>query len=120
MPVKTARKRLMRPKMSVRKGDEVEVIAGKDKGKRGVIERVLPEENRVVVEGANIVKRHLRRQPNALQAGIVEMPAPLSRSNVMLICPNCGEPTRIGRTELPNGDHARVCKNCSEIVDKER
>ncbi|HZU12016.1 MAG TPA: 50S ribosomal protein L24 [Chloroflexota bacterium] len=106
--------------MSVRKGDEVEVIAGKDKGKRGVIDRVLPEKNRVVVEGVNIVKRHLRRQPNALQAGIVEMPAPLSRSNVMLVCPNCGEPTRINRTRLPNGDRVRVCKNCHEIVDKEQ
>lgn len=117
---KQATKRNMRPKLSVRTGDEVEVISGKDRGKRGTITEVRPLENRVIVEGVNIVKRHLRRQPNALQAGIIDMPAPLSRSNVMLICPNCGEPTRVGHTTLPDGKHARICKNCNEIVDKER
>lgn len=117
---KQATKRKMQPKMSVRTGDEVEVISGKDRGKRGTITEVRPTENRVIVEGVNMVKRHLRRQPNALQAGIIDMPAPLSRSNVMLICPNCGEPTRVSRTTLPDGKHARVCKNCNEIVDKER
>jgi large subunit ribosomal protein L24 len=98
----------------------VEVIAGKDRGKRGTITQVLPEQNRVIVEGVNMVKRHLRRQPNALQAGIIDKPAPLSRSNVMLVCPNCGELTRVGHTRLPDGKHARICKNCNEIVDKEQ
>ena len=77
----------MRPKMSIRRGDEVVVIAGKDRGKRGEVTRVLPEANRVVVDGVNIVKRHLRRQPGSLQAGIIDMPAPLDRSNVMLRLP---------------------------------
>jgi large subunit ribosomal protein L24 len=113
-------RRAPRPKLSVRTGDEVQVITGKDRGKRGTITQVIPQENRVIVEGVNMVKRHLRRQPNALQAGIIDKPAPLSRSNVMLICPNCGEPTRIARTTLPDGKHARMCKNCNEIVDKER
>jgi large subunit ribosomal protein L24 len=121
MPLqKQAVKRNMRPKMTVRSGDEVEVIAGKDRGKRGTITQVLPEQNRVIVEGVNMVKRHLRRQPNALQAGIIDKPAPLSRSNVMLVCPNCGELTRVGHTRLPDGKHARICKNCNEIVDKEQ
>jgi large subunit ribosomal protein L24 len=115
---KQAEKRNMRPKMSVRSGDEVEVIAGKDRGKRGTITQVMPEQNRVIVEGVNMVKRHLRRQPGALQAGIIDKPAPLSRANVILVSPNCGEPTRIGHTTLPDGSHARVCKNCDEIVDK--
>lgn len=118
--VKHAQKRKMRPKMSVRRGDEVVVIAGKDKGKRGRITRVLPEKNRVVIDGVNLVKRHLRRQPGSLQAGIIDMPAPLSRANVMLICPNCSQPTRESRAILPNGTHVRVCKHCGEIIDKEQ
>ena len=115
---KQAVKRKMRPKMSVRTGDEVEVTAGKDKGKRGRIEHVKPSDNRVTVEGVNMVKRHLRRQPGALQAGIIDMPAPLSRANVMLVCPNCGEPTRVAHSELPDGTHVRTCKKCHEIVDQ--
>jgi large subunit ribosomal protein L24 len=117
---KRADVRHMRPKMSVRKGDEVLVIAGKDRGKRGTVDRVFPEKNRLIVDGVNMVKRHLRRQPGALQAGIIDKPAPLSRSNVMLICPNCQEPTRESRTILPDGKHVRVCKKCGEIIDKEQ
>ncbi len=117
---KQAAKRNMRPKMSVRHGDQVVVIAGKDRGKRGEIIQVLPEKNRVVVDGVNMVKRHLRRQPNSLQAGIIDKPAPLDRSNVMLICTSCGQPSREARTILPDGSHARVCKKCGEIIDKER
>lgn len=117
---KRAEKRKMRPKMSVRRGDTVVVIAGKDRGKRGEITRVFPEANRVIVDGANMVKRHLRRQPGSLQAGIIDMPAPLSRSNVMIVCPNCDKPSRVGHTELTDGSHARVCKQCGEIIDKEQ
>jgi large subunit ribosomal protein L24 len=64
-----------------------------------------------------MVKRHLRRQPGALQAGIIDMPAPLSRANVMLICTNCDRPTRVGHSILPDGTHVRVCKKCGEIVE---
>ncbi len=117
---KHAEKRKMRPKMSVRRDDTVELIAGKDKGKRGTITQVLPEKGRVVVEGANMVKRHLRRQGGSLQAGIIDMPAPLSRSNVMLVCPACDAATRVGHTVLQDGTHARVCKKCGEIIDKEQ
>ncbi len=116
MPRKQQQVRKMRPKMSIRKGDEVVIIAGKDRGKRGEVTRVLPEANRVVVDGANIVKRHLRRQPGSLQAGIIDMPAPLNRSNVMLVCPNCHKPTRESRTVLGDGSHVRVCKHCNEII----
>ena len=117
---KVAQKRNMRPKMSVRRGDLVVVLTGKDKGKRGEITRVFPEENRVIVEGVNLVKRHLRRQPNSLQAGIIDKPAPLARSNVMLLCPSCNEPSRPAHTVLPDGKHVRVCKKCGEIIDKEQ
>jgi large subunit ribosomal protein L24 len=96
------------------------VTTGKDRGKRGRVIQVFPRENRLVIDGVNMVKRHLRRQPNSLQAGIIDKPAPLNRSNVMLVCPNCDHPTRIARTELPNGTRVRVCKQCHEIIDKEQ
>ena len=115
---KRAEKRKMRPKMSVRRGDDVLVITGKDKGKRGSVTRVYPEANRVVVDGVNMVKRHLRRQPGSLQAGIIDKPAPIHRSNLMLICPSCDEPSRVGRAQLPDGTHVRVCKSCGEIIEK--
>lgn len=115
---KQARVRKMRPKMSIRSGDQVVVIAGKDRGKRGRVEQVIPAANRVVVENVNMVKRHLRRQPGALQAGIIDKPAPLHRSNVMLVCPHCNQPTRESRTTLPDGTHVRMCKKCQEIVDR--
>lgn len=116
---KQATKRNMRPKMSVRRGDQVVVTAGKDRGKRGEVIQVFPEANRVIVDGINMVKRHLRRQPNSLQAGIIDKPAPLNRSNVMLVCPNCGQPGRVSRVILPDGSHARGCKKCGEIIDRE-
>ena len=106
--------------MSIRKGDQVVVRSGKDKGKRGEVIEVMPMRNRLIVEGINMVKRHQRRVPGSLQAGIIDKPAPLNRSNVMLICPSCGQPSRPGRTELPNGKHARTCKKCGEIIDKEQ
>ena len=109
-----------KPKISVRKGDQVIVLSGKDKGKRGEIIEVIPMRNRVIVEGVNMVKRHQRRVPGSLQAGIIDKPSPLNRSNVMLLCPSCNQPSRPGRTELPNGKHVRVCKQCGEIIDKEQ
>ncbi len=120
MPRKQQQVRKMRPKMSIRRGDEVVVIAGKDRGKRGEVTRVLPEANRVVIDGVNIVKRHLRRQPGSLQAGIIDMPAPLNRANVMLVCPNCHRPTRESRTILADGSHVRVCKHCDEVIPVRR
>ena len=117
---KHATQRKMRPKVSVRSGDTVVVISGKDRGKRGEVTRVLPEENRVVVDGVNMVKRHLRRQPGSLQAGIIDMPAPLNRSNVMLVCSNCDRPTRVAHTTLPDGSHERVCMHCHEIIERKR
>jgi large subunit ribosomal protein L24 len=121
---KHTEKRKMRPKMTVRRGDTVVVTAGKDKGKRGPDGAVFPEKNRVEVENVNLVKRHLRRQGVALQAGIIEKPAPISRANVMVICPHCGKPTRIAHREQPESSssrdkHIRVCKHCDETIDVE-
>jgi len=106
------------PKLSVKKGDTVLVIAGKDNGKKGKIVQVLPKENRVVVEGVNVVKRHTRPSQKLPQGGIVEKEAPIHASNVMVICPSCGKPTRVGKKFLADGSKIRVCKKCGESLDK--
>jgi len=105
-------------KFHVKKGDLVMVIAGKDKGKSGKVLRVIPKEERVVVERINLVKKHLRPNPTTGQGGIVEMEAPIHISNVMPICPSCNRPTRVGRKILESGIKVRVCKRCGESLDK--
>ncbi len=101
----------------VKREDFVVVIAGKDKGKKGKVLKVIPKKQRLVVEGVNIVKKHQR--PTATTAGgIIEKPAPIHVSNVMLICPKCGKATRVGFTFLEDGTKVRKCKKCGEIIDK--
>jgi len=103
-------------KVKIRKGDTVEIISGKleDKGKRGEVIKVIPEENRVVVQGVNLRKKHQRQvqtQGRTMNPGIIEFEGPVSISNVMLVCPQCGQPTRVGL--LRNEDSVmRVCKKC--------
>ncbi len=106
------------PKLHVKTGDTVEVIAGKDKGKRGEILRVIPRENRVIVDGANMVKKHQRPTRQMMQGGIVEQPAPMNASNVLLVCRNCREKSRTGMRILADGRKKRYCKKCDEIVDR--
>lgn len=101
----------------IRKNDTVLVIAGKDKGKRGTVTRVIPREGRVVVEGVNIVKRHMRAQSGVRQAGIIERAAPLDISNVVLVCNKCDAPTRVKRAILEDGRKVRVCQKCRETLD---
>ncbi len=109
--------------MHVKTGDEVLVIAGKDKGKRGKVARSVPTNNRVVVEGLNIVKRHTKARGPGKPGGIIEMEAPLHASNVMLICPNCGRASRTGHRFLEEQDHkgrakkARFCKACDAVIE---
>ena len=100
------------PKMNVKKGDQLEVLSGKDKGARGEVLRALPSEGKVVVEGVAIVKRHTK--PNQLnqQGGIVEKPAAIDVSNVALVCPSCGKATRVGHEVNAEGKKVRVCKKC--------
>ncbi len=105
--------------MRVRTGDNVLVIAGRERGKSGKISRVIPKDDRVVVGGVNLVKRHMKPRPGVAQSGIVEKEAPLHASNVMLICPTCNEPTRIGHRIHQDGAEKvkeRVCKRCGEVV----
>jgi large subunit ribosomal protein L24 len=100
----------------IRKGDEVVVLAGKDRGKRGTVQEVRPGERRIVVAGVNVVKRHTKPNPSRqVKGGIVEQPAPLDIAKVMLICPHCGHPTRIGR-RVSEGGTERICKRCEEAV----
>lgn len=108
----------MARKMSIRKGDTVLVISGKDAGKKGKVLRALPAEERVVVEGVNIVKRHQRPRPGVVQSGIIEKEAPIHRSNVMLVCPRCGRPTRVAKRQLDDGRRVRACKKCGEVIDR--
>lgn len=103
----------------VKKGDTVAILSGKDEGKQGKILHVLSKKNRVLVEGINMVKRHTRGNPQLRQqGGIITREASINVSNVMFICPNCNQPSRLGRLVLETGQRVRVCKKCNEIVEK--
>ncbi|MCL4439772.1 MAG: 50S ribosomal protein L24 [Firmicutes bacterium] len=104
------------PKVHVRKGDTVLVTAGKEKGKKGKIINVDPEKSRVIIDGINIVKRHTRPTQKLPQGGIMEKPAPMHSSNVMLYCTKCNTPTRINKKVLGDGNKVRVCKKCGEVL----
>ncbi len=103
--------------MKIRKGDTVVIIAGKDRGKRGKVRRAWPEEERVIVDGLNMIKRHSRARRAARQAGIIELEAPIHVSNVMLVCEKCGEPTRVSFRFLDDGKKVRICNSCQEMID---
>ena len=103
----------------IRKNDNVVVMAGKDRGKRGRVLRIVPATNRLVVEGMNIIKRHTKANPQKnIKGGLVEREAPLHASNVQLVCPECGKPTRLGKKILGDGRKVRVCRKCEGVVDK--
>jgi len=108
-----------RTKIQLRKGDQVKVMAGPDAGRSGRVLSVNPLKNTVIVEHANIVKRHTRANPNKnVKGGIVEREATLHASNVQLVCPECGAQTRIGHKILGDGRKVRVCRKCEGVVDK--
>jgi len=103
----------------VRKNDTVVVVGGKDRGKRGRVLRVVPDRNRVIVEGVNFIKRHTRPNPQQnVKGGVVEREASLHASNVQIVCPECGAPTRIGHEILGDGRKVRMCRKCDGAVDK--
>ncbi|MZP30264.1 50S ribosomal protein L24 [Heliobacterium undosum] len=108
------------PKVHVRKGDLVQVITGKDAGKKGKIIEVIPAKNRVVVEKVNVVKRHSKPSKANPQGGIIEKEAPIDASNVMIFCPKCDRPVRSGHKFLENGDKARICRKCGDVLDKDK
>ena len=104
-------------KAHVRKGDTVKVIAGEDAGKTGNVLSVDRASQRVVVEGINIQKRHTRHSQANPEGGIVRRPGPVHISNVMLVCPNCNQATRVGRSRGTDGSVTRVCKRCGKAID---
>jgi large subunit ribosomal protein L24 len=103
----------------IRKNDNVVVMTGKDRGKRGRVLKVLAEKNRLVFEGVNIIKRHTKANPQRnIMGGLVEREAGLHASNVQLVCPECGKPTRLGSRVLGDGRKVRICRKCEGVVDK--
>ena len=97
--------------MRIRKGDMVEVLSGKDRGKRGQVMRVLPNEGRVIVDGVNVAKRHQRPTKRTMQGGIIDKDMPVAASSVGIVCRDCG-PTRIGIRFDDQGRKVRVCRKC--------
>jgi large subunit ribosomal protein L24 len=103
--------------MNIKKNDNVVVVAGKDKGKKGRVRFVYPKKNRILVEGVNFIKMHSRARAQVRQAGIVEREAPINISNVMLVCSRCNKPVRVGFRKLEDGRKVRICRSCSEVID---
>jgi len=103
--------------MRIRKNDTVKVLTGNDKGKEGKVLKVFPDSNRIIVEKVNLMKRHTRPNKMTPQGGIIEKEGPINASNVMLVCPNTGKATRIGKDILSDGSRARVSKKSGEMLN---
>ena len=98
--------------LKIRKGDRVRVLSGKDKGKEGEVMRSLPREGKVIVDGVNVARKSQRPTRSTQQGGIIDKDMPIQVSNVALVCPSCGKPTRVGFKIDASGAKARVCKKC--------
>ncbi len=103
--------------MKIKRDDTVLVITGKDKGKKGKVRFAFPEEDRIMVEGVNMIKRHQKAKKQVRQAGIIEREGAISVSDVMLVCAKCNKPTRVGYRVLQDGRKARICRACGEVVE---
>jgi large subunit ribosomal protein L24 len=102
--------------MKLRKGDTVKIVAGKDRGKQGKIEKVFPKTNQVLIPGINLYKKHVRPQGEGKPGGIIDLTKPLLVANVALICPKCKRQTRVGFQVDQKGEKKRICKKCQELV----
>ncbi len=100
----------------IKKGDLVLIVKGKDRGKKGKVIKVIPRESRIIVEGLNLVKKHVKPRRTGEKGKIIEIPAPISWSNVRLICPSCSKPTKVGFRQV-NEKKFRFCKKCQNIID---
>ncbi len=103
--------------MNIRKDDTVLVIAGKDKGKKGKVRFAYPREQRLIIEGINLIKKHSKARGAVKQAGIIDLEAPLHISKVMYMCSKCNKPGRIGMKKLEDGRSVRYCRACGEVID---
>lgn len=106
----------MMNKMSIKKGDEVVVLSGKDKGQKGKVILAMPKEGKVVVDGINMVSRHTKPRKQGDQGGILKKAAPLYVSKVMRVCPKCSKPTRPASKVKADGTRTRVCKKCGAEI----
>jgi large subunit ribosomal protein L24 len=105
--------------LRVKKDDEVLILAGKDQGKKGRVLRVFPVKQRAVVENMNLLKKHTRPNPQKnIKGGVVERESHIHLANLMVICRECGKPSRIGYSQLSDGKKVRVCKKCNGTIDK--
>jgi large subunit ribosomal protein L24 len=104
-------------KMHVKRGDTVVVIAGKDKGKEGKVVAAYPEQNKVIVEGVAMAKKHQKARMQGQESGIIEKELPIDASNVMRVCPKCGKPSRVGIKVFEDGSKAKYCKKCNETFN---
>ncbi len=107
--------------MKIKKGDQVKVVSGKESGKTGKVMRVETESRRIVIERLNMIKKHTKPNPKKNpQGGVIEREAPIDASNVMLVCPACGQPTRVGYRLLEDGGKVRICRrqDCGKDIDK--
>ncbi len=102
--------------LKIKKNDKVEIIKGKDKGKTGKVLRMESITNRLYVEGTNIISKHIRKKDQSKRGGIIKKEGPIKISNVMLVCPNCGKPARVGFEVKDSGEKVRICKKCNQQV----
>jgi len=106
------------PRFRIKKGDLVQVISGREKGKTGKVLSVVPDRQQVFVEKLNFIKRHTRPNQKNRQGGIIEKEAPLHISKVMLVCSSCERPVRVGIRKFEDGNKVRVCRDCGEVIEK--
>jgi len=105
-------------KLKIKTGDQVYIRSGKDRGKKGKVITTYPQDDKVKVEGVNIIKKHAKPTQKVKQGGIREKEAPIYASRVMLVCPSCNKPSRVSREKEVNGQRVRSCKKCGEAIDK--
>ena len=103
--------------LGIKKNDTVIVLTGTEKGKKGRVIDVRPKRDRIIVEGVNIIKKHMKPNNKYKQGGIIEKEAPIHRSNLMLVCPKCNKPARTGHSILENGKKIRRCNKCGEVTE---
>ncbi len=104
--------------LGIKKEDTVAVITGKERGKKGRVLSVSSAKSNLIIEKVNIIKRHMKPSRKYSQGGIIEKEAPIHISNVMLVCPKCGKPTRISSFAIEGGKKVRMCKKCKEVIDQ--
>ncbi len=102
--------------LKIKKNDKVEIIKGKDKGKTGKVLRMESITNRLYVGGTNIISKHTRQKDQSKPGGIIKKEGPIKISNVMLVCPNCGKPARVGFEVKDSGEKVRICKKCNQQI----